>query len=62
MWNLINVSSKIKTPISNNEPNYGVATPDQFLSYYGDNKIKSQCDFKYLNVIISVKGRPLLFN
>ena len=41
----------------NNEPNYGVAPPYQFLRYYGDAKIKTQCSIKYWNISMSVTCR-----
>ena len=48
--------------MTNNEPTYGVAPPDQFLRYYGDDKIKTQCGIQNLNVLISVKCRPQHFH
>ena len=50
--------SKLTQPRTNNEPNYGVAPPGHFARYYGDDKIKPQCDINNLNVSISVKCRP----
>ena len=59
---LINVFSKLTPPRTNNEPNYGIAPPGHFLRYYGDDKIKTQCDINNLNVSISVKCRPPHFH
>ena len=43
----MNISSKITTTRTNNEPNYGVVPPKQNPHYYGDNKNKTQCGIKY---------------
>ena len=51
-----NVSSKTTTLRTNIVPTYGVAPPEQYVRYYGDDQIKTQCG------INCFQTRPVLWN
>lgn len=50
MPEIIYLTSIITKPRANNVPTYGIAPPDKYLCYYGDNKMKTQSDTKVLKI------------